>query len=206
MAVVLIRHAEDRAAAAGRFGNEGLSASGVKQARRLGRALAKAEFSLCLVSPLERAMETAEIAFEGRELPLRVVPELAEGSLGDLDGLSVADAAKRYPEDFALGTSVVARIAAVGRTAPGGESRQSFLARARASAQIVSGELEERESDIVLIAHGGLLNYLLQVALGVPIRDAVPFGFDHCGGVRLLRWTEGKGFGPFPMLRFAAFD
>jgi hypothetical protein len=55
-----------------------------------------------------------------------------------------------------------------------------------------------------VISHGGLLNYLLQRLLTMPVRDEVPFGFDHCGGLRIRSYSEEPGFGPFPMLRFFA--
>ena len=57
---------------------------------------------------------------------------------------------------------------------------------------------------MLVVAHGGLLNYLLQILLRMPIRDEVPFGFEHCGVVRLLHYREEPGFGPFPMVRFGA--
>jgi probable phosphoglycerate mutase len=202
LAVYLVRHAQDRAAAAARFADEGLSPAGEAQARALAQSLAKTDFSACLSSPLRRAVETARVVLEGRNLPLRLEPLLAEGALGALDGLSQREAAERFPDDFRLGSTVVARIAAAGRTAPAGETRAGFLERAEAAAQLVLGESERKNSNLLVISHGGLLNYLLQIAVGVPVRDEVPFGFDHCGVLRLHQWREGVGFGPFPMLRF----
>ena len=87
------------------------------------------------------------------------------------------------------------------RTAPGGESRAEFLRRAEDAAALVERELEREGDHVVVVSHGGLLNYLLQRVLRLPPRDDVPFGFEHCGVARLLRYTE-RAFGPFPMLRF----
>jgi broad specificity phosphatase PhoE len=133
---------------------------------------------------------------------LRLEPLLAEGASGELDGLSYREGAERFPDDFRLGSTVIARVASTGRTAPGGESRDAFVGRAKAAARLLLNELKEGDPSLLVISHGGLLNYLLQVLMGVPVRDEVPFGFDHCGVVRLLHWQEGTGFGPFPMLRF----
>ena len=81
MAVLLVRHAEDRAAAERRFGDEGLTAEGIGQARALARSFAGVSLRGCWVSPLARARQTAEIVLEGRELPVEISPSLAEGWL-----------------------------------------------------------------------------------------------------------------------------
>ena len=200
--IYLVRHAEARTTGADRFADTGLTATGLSQARKLAEALHEVEFAACLSSPLRRSRETAELLVEGRDIPLRVDPSLAEGLPGELTGLSESEARARYPDDFRLGTTVVARIASMGRTAPGGETRVAFLERAEAAAQSVQRELEACDSRVLVVTHGGLANYLLQLLLRMPARDEVPFGFDHCGLVRLLYYREAPGFGPFPMLRF----
>jgi probable phosphoglycerate mutase len=201
VAVYLVRHAEDLAHREGRLGDEDLSSEGRRQARALGARLSKVELRACLVSPLRRAGETARLVLEGREVPLEVDPNLAEGALGELEGLDRDDAGRRYPEDFRLGQGVVERIAATGRTAPGGESRDAFLARARAASQRVEQELAS-QGNVLVIAHGGLLNYLLQILLQIPLRDQVPFGFEHSGLVALRRAGTASAYGPFVSLRF----
>ncbi|MBW2279571.1 MAG: histidine phosphatase family protein [Deltaproteobacteria bacterium] len=203
MAVYLVRHAEDRAAAELRFGDQGLTERGVEQARDLAAGFAGVSLRGCLVSPLVRAAETAEILLEGRDLAVEISPSLAEGETGELTGLSFADAARRYPRDFERGHSVVARLAASGRTAPGGESRDAFVARAAQVRKRLERELQSEGDSLLVVSHGGLLNYALQQLLGMPVRDEVPFGFDHCGVLRLVNYREPPGFGSFPMLRFA---
>ncbi len=200
--VYLVRHAAAHVADTDRWKDSGLTSAGVGQARALARALRALDFDACLSSPLRRAVETARLLLEGRDTPLRLDGDLAEGHPGDLVGLTEAEAVARYPDDFHLGLSVVARISAMGRTAPGGETRQDFLARARAAAETVLAKPEPGGSRMLVVAHGGLLNYLVQILLRVPLRDEVPFGFDHCGVARLLHYREGSGFGPFPMIRF----
>jgi broad specificity phosphatase PhoE len=201
MAVLLVRHAEDRAAAERRFGDEGLTPRGVEQARALARSFAAVSLRGCRVSPLARARETARIVLEGRELPVEISPNLAEGAVGDLAGLSYEEGAQRYPRDFQRGRTVVARLAAMGRTAPGGETREVFLERAAEVARGLADEIEAPGDPLMLVSHGGLLNYALQVLMGLRIRDEVPFGFDHCGVLRIVGHREEPDFA-FPMLRF----
>jgi broad specificity phosphatase PhoE len=202
MAVLLVRHAEDRAAAERRFGDEGLTATGLDQARSLARSFAGVSLRGCWVSPLARARETAEIVLDGRPVPVEITPNLAEGATGDLGGLSFDEAAQRYPRDFQRGRTVVARVAAAGRTAPGGESREAFVARAADIAARLAREVEVAGDPLLVVSHGGLLNYALQILFGLEVRDSVPFGFDHCGAVRVVGYREEPDMGPFPMLRF----
>jgi probable phosphoglycerate mutase len=200
--VLLVRHAEDRAAAGARFGDEGLSERGREQARALGAALAAVPLAQALCSPLLRARETAELALAGRGLPLRVEACLAEGSVGALAGLPVDEARARYPQYFRLGRSVVARLAASGRTAPGGETREEFLERVDRAGRLVSEALERDAGAVVVFSHGGLLNHLLQNLIGVPPRDVISFRFPHCAVAKLVRHGEPPGFGPFTSLGF----
>lgn len=204
MAVYLVRHAEDLGAAEARLADLGLSERGRVQAARTAEALAGLPLDRCVSSPLERALETARLLVAGRSIPFAVEPVLAEGSLGRLAGLSREQAERAFPQDFRLGSTLVARLAASGRTAPGGESREQFLDRVEAARELVAQALTREHENLLVVSHGGLLNYLLQRLLGVPVRDEVPFGFDHCGVLRVIGYREAGGFGPFPMLRVAA--
>jgi len=203
VAIYLVRHGEDLAAANERFGNEGLSSKGQEQARSAGKQLASVEFSRCLVSPLERARETASLIIGERLISQQVEAVLAEGSAGELAGVSIAEARERYPRYFQRGDGLLARIASSGMTAPGGESRDEFLARAAEASELIRKSLDQDEN-LLVVAHGGLLNYGLQHMLGIPPRDDVPFGFDNCGVVRLLSWTGCSGLGVSPRLRFSS--
>ena len=82
MEIYLVRHAEDRARAAERYGDEGLSERGREQACKLGRALSDVPFHLCYCSTLRRARETAEVALQGRDVPIEFRADFAEGSVG----------------------------------------------------------------------------------------------------------------------------
>ncbi len=185
----------------GRFGDQGLNAAGRAQAVALRDRLGTLRFERLWSSPLRRARETAEILGAGLGLEPRVHACLAEGDHGELAGLDPRAARARWPGDFSRGHSVVARLAASGRTAPGGETREAFLARASEACGLVRAALGESGLTLV-VSHGGLLNYALQMLAGMPTRDEVPFGFDHCGVVRVLAYGESPAFGPFPMLRF----
>lgn len=203
MDIYLVRHGEQRASVEGRLGNEGLTPRGAEQARSLAGALRGVPFSRAECSPLLRARETAQHLLADRAVPLTVEEDLAEGALGDLEGLAIEEARRRHPRDFSLGISVIARLAATGRTAPGGEPRGQFLERARRVSARWRRALAEQGDPLLVVSHGGLLNYALQDLFGVPSRDETVFGFVFCGVARLIALSEKPGFGPFPSVIFS---
>jgi broad specificity phosphatase PhoE len=204
MEVFLVRHGAVEHDAARLRGDPPLSELGRGQARALAERLRDTHFDRCLVSPLVRAQETAQLLTFGRAIPLETHACLAEGSYGALDGMERGSELARYPEHFRLGRTVIPRLAATGETAPGGESRSGFLARAQASHALVAAALADPTARVLVVSHGGLLAYLIQLLLGHEPRDQVTIGFDFCGVARVLSYREEPAFGPFAMLHFAA--
>jgi len=198
-----VRHAEPQSAVDRVLADTALSERGREQARSLAVELAPLRFRGVLSSPMARARETAELLADGLRLAVEFEPLLLEGALGALQGLPLDAARARFPEHFRVGSSVMARLAASGETAPGGESRADFRARACAAAERLRAELaRDGVEPLLVVGHGGLFNAALQLLLGLPPSDLVPFGFDHCGVLRVLRYLEEPAFGPFAMLRF----
>jgi broad specificity phosphatase PhoE len=202
MEILLVRHGAIEEFEPRSYGDHGLSEAGRAQADALGERLRETAFDVCLVSPLRRARETAERIVRGRTIPLRTHACLAEGALGLLDGVDHAEAARRWPEDFRLGRTVLARLSATDRTAPGGESRAEFVARAREAHALVRSPLFHPSERALVVSHGGLLAYLVQLLLGQEPRADATIGFEFCGVARVTAYREEPAFGPFAMLRF----
>ena len=133
MLVVLARHAHSELNVAQRVNGDPsvpvhLTDDGREQARELGLQVAHFPFDLCLRTRFGRTLETAELALEGREVPIEVEPLLDDIDIGELEGKtideyhawkhvhvradpfpggeSLDDAARRYAEAF---RNVVAR-------------------------------------------------------------------------------------------------
>ena len=204
MELLLVRHGATEELHARCYGDHGLSEEGRAQAAALALSLRERQFDVCLVSPLRRARETAEILVRGRAIPVREHDCLAEGALGRLDGVDHAEALRRWPDDFRLGRTVLARLSASGFTAPGGESRAAFLARALEAQALCRAPLFDESARALVVSHGGLLAYLVQLLLGREPRDDATIGFDFCGVARVISYREDPSFGPFAMLRFAS--
>src|SRR3954454_13005663 len=76
--------------------DRGLSEQGIEEAERLAGQLAALPLDLVAVSPFPRALQTANIALAGREVPHLVDDDLGDVRIGDLEGSSL-DAYRAAP-------------------------------------------------------------------------------------------------------------
>jgi probable phosphoglycerate mutase len=133
-----------------------LTDAGRAQARALGEAVSDEPIDLVAVTEFERVRETAELALEGRAIPMLVVPELNDPRYGEFEGGSL----DRYRE-WAWGMGPL--------DAPeGGEHRGDIAARyARGMRKL----LDRPEETILLVAHSLPLAYLRDAAAGTAPRS-----------------------------------
>lgn len=122
-------------------------------------------------SPLRRALETAEFLFP-HHTP-RVLPELAEISFGDWEGLPWLDIEQRWPD-----LSAAKLHDWTGITPPGGEPWSAFEQRAAAAWQII----RQSAGPCAVVAHSGVNAVLMQLATGAP---ALSFRQDYCEVITL---------------------
>jgi len=101
--LLLARHGQTVWNAGRRFqggSDVGLSDLGRAQAEALGRAVRGYRVAAAYVSPLKRALETAEIALAGTGIPLVPLPELRELSLGEWEGFTVGEIRARDGDPY----------------------------------------------------------------------------------------------------------
>jgi broad specificity phosphatase PhoE len=156
--LIVARHAfgysNDGALASSAVPGEGLTDRGREQARQLGRQLAPEPIDLGVATRLRRTQETVELALEGRNVPVAIVPELDEIHFGRYDG-GLLDAYREWawretPLEPAPG---------------GGESRSAAASR---YARGLRGLLARGEETVLLVGHALMLRYLLDAAAGLP--------------------------------------
>jgi probable phosphoglycerate mutase len=161
--VLLVRHGESvvtvRQVVGGLGTCEGLSALGVRQAEALRERLTQEQIPVDMLwsSTLPRALETAQIlapALGGTAVSTDA--ELVEQWHGDAEGLSFAEARRRY-EFFDM-------RAEPDRTfAPGGESLRDFHHRvASALARLVHAHVDQT---VLVVCHGGVIDVAFRVFL-----------------------------------------
>ena len=161
----------------------GLTERGREQARALGEQTAGFGWDACVVTRFGRTRETAEVALEGRDVPLLEEPLLDDIDVGALEGRTINDyrAWKREHE----------RSDAF----PDGESLDDAARRyARAFRRLL--KLPHRR--VLVVCHEIPVRYAVNAAAGsdeldAPVHDivnAVPYLFDEAGLERAAAGIE----------------
>lgn len=144
-----------------------LSERGRQLAREIGARRRGDDVAAVFVSDLARAVETAEIAFGGSDVPIYRDPRLRECNYGTLNGMSVArlaaERARRIDEPF-----------------PEGESYRQVVERTRPFLHDLAAGWDGQT--VVVIAHSANKWALDHLLCGIPLEDLV----DAPSG-----WREG---------------
>jgi broad specificity phosphatase PhoE len=152
--------------------DRGLSERGIEEARRLGGQIEAIELDVLIVSPFPRAVQTANIALEGRDVPHEVDEELGDIRIGELDGLTLADY-RAHPAH-----------ADRRQRFPGGESLNEAALRYASAFERI---LRRDEPVTLVVCHEIPVRYAVNAAAGSdtldgPLHDvanAAPYLFDE---------------------------
>jgi len=150
----LIRHGETEWSLSGQHTGRTdlpLTAAGVREAKELGRYLAKRPFALVLTSPLQRAHETCKLAGYGGAA--QIEPDLSEWNYGAYEGRTSAQIQESVP-GWTIWTSPV----------PQGETIQQVAVR---TSRVIERAVKAG-GHVALFAHGHLLRILTACWLGLP--------------------------------------
>lgn len=179
----LLRHGETAWNRTGRLqGSRDLPLNevGRRQVSALAELFRSRSISAAFSSPLRRARETAERVLAGRDVPLRILPELAEMRCGAWEGLDAAERERRYPQIVKAWRENPWHAAI-----PGAEPlEQVYLRVGRALGAILQ---ESIGRSVVLSGHGFLNRVILLSLLGRP-RDAFWELKQPNASCHVLRW------------------
>jgi 2,3-bisphosphoglycerate-dependent phosphoglycerate mutase len=152
--------------------DRGLSEQGIEEAERLAGQLAGLPVDLVAVSPFHRALQTANIALAGREVPHLLDEELGDVRIGELEGKSLdayraapahSNRKERFPGGESLDEAALRYASAFGR----------LLARAEPATLVVCHEIPVRYLANAAGGSGALNGPLKFVA------NATPYLFDE---------------------------
>jgi probable phosphoglycerate mutase len=138
--------------------NIDLNQNGLKQAQSAAEILKRYPMRCVAVSPLLRALRTAELVAQHHGLKPVIVDELAEWDIGRWDRMPF----ETVKDEF-LGTG----------EPQGGETRQQFKQRIRVAIE----KCRPLESPLLIVAHGAVW-LTLQEILGIPptkVDNGIPF-------------------------------
>ena len=152
--------------------DRGLSEQGIEEAERLAGELAALPIDLAAVSPFPRAIQTANIALDGRDVTHLVDEDLGDVRIGELEGDSL-DAYREAPAH----ADRKARF-------PGGESLDEAALRYAAACERLLGR---DEPVTFVVCHEIPVRYLANAAAGSDelngplhyVANATPYLFDE---------------------------
>jgi broad specificity phosphatase PhoE len=164
--LLLARHGQSVANAVRRFQgiqDVPLSDLGRRQAAALGAALRRRRLAHIYASPLERARRTAESVVAELGVPLTLVDDLRELSLGEWEGCTVEEIRARPGDPYACWVRDP-----VQHLPPGGEPLEAVQERAlRALTAIAAAHPDGDE--VLIVSHGGVISACLAHWLGLPL-------------------------------------
>jgi probable phosphoglycerate mutase len=149
-----------------------LTEKGREEARLLGKQLAHIRLDLCLCTRFSRTRETAQIALDGRDVPIEVEPLLDDIDVGDLEGMRLEDY-RAWKREHTRNDPF-----------PGGESLDAAALR---YAQAFRKLLDRPETSALVVSHEIPLRYAINAADGSDdldgpahqLANATPYLFDE---------------------------
>ena len=187
--IIAVRHGETAWNVAARIQGQqdvGLNETGRWQARRVGEALAGEQITAVYSSDLGRAQETAQSIAEVTGIP--VVPEegLRERSFGIFEGKTFDEIHETWPDHAHNWRRRIPEW----EPPEGGESLLQL--RERVTRTMHSLAARHPGEQIVVVAHGGVLDALYRVATGQEVNSPRTWELPN-GAINRLLWTP-EGF------------
>jgi probable phosphoglycerate mutase len=158
-----------------------LNDTGLWQARQLARALANEPVAAIYTSDLQRARATAQAVADATSAPLTPERDLRERSFGALEGRTFAEVEIDLPELALRWRKRDPHFAP-----EGGESLT--LLRERIAHTVHRLAARHPGEQVVLVAHGGVLDMLYRLATGQEIQAPRTWQLANAAINRLL-WT-----------------
>ena len=175
--LLLARHGQSVSNAIRRFQGAqdvALSPLGMRQAEALGQAVSRRAIAHVYVSPFERARHTAEIALAGLGLPLTVVDDLRELSLGEWEGCTVEEIRTRPGDPYARWVRDPVQC-----PPPGGEPLADVQARVLRAVERITAA-HPNGDDVLIVSHGGVISALLAHCFGLPLSSIWRIAVANC--------------------------
>jgi broad specificity phosphatase PhoE len=161
--ITLVRHGQSTGNAANCYTGQtdvALSQLGLQQAELTARVLAREPFSAIYASDLQRARVTAEAIARLHNLPVNTMEMLREIDLGEFQGHSFDEVAKKFPREFAALARKDLDVAI-----PGGESHRQVRDRViKAFTAIIN---QHQQGNILFVVHGGVIFHINHYIFGI---------------------------------------
>ncbi|MGB4582698.1 MAG: histidine phosphatase family protein [Rhodoferax sp.] len=179
-----------------------LNAKGLWQAEQVARVLAGEPIEAVYTSDLLRAWHTARAIAQSTEAPLVARQDLRERCFGSFEGKTHAELEAQWPE-----ASLRWRKREPDWAPPGGESLLAL--RQRINRTVAALAQQHLGGQIVLVAHGGVMDVLYRLATGQDLQAPRTWQLGNAAINRLLWTADGLtlvGWGDTGHLEEATLD
>ena len=187
--IIAVRHGETAWNADARIQGQrdiGLNETGRWQAQRVGQALAEEPITAVYSSDLERAQATAQSISEVKGVPVIPHEGLRERSFGMFEGKTFDEIHQTWPEHAHNWRKRIPEW----QPPEGGESLIQLRERVTRTVQELAAKHPGEQ--IVVVAHGGVLDALYRVATGQEVNSPRTWELPN-GAINRLLWTP-QGF------------
>ena len=154
---------------------------GIQQSRLLQRLLDQKDIQTVYCSDLERSVQTAKIIAENKSMNINQVQDLKEIAMGEWEGRSFAEIARRYPDHFQARASDAAYY-----KTPGGESYAECGQRVLKAFRAI---LTKTTGNVLIVGHAGTNRVLLCHVLGLPLSNLLRMGQNY-GCLNIIQCTS----------------
>lgn len=190
MRLYIVRHGETDWNKARRIQgqvNIPLNEFGKHLADETGKGLSDIPFAICISSPLERAVETAQIILRGRDVPIVTDERIQEMSFGIWEGGCCSREGWDLPQEFYKFFDDPEHYQAP----EGGEDFYSVRNRLSEFLSELYGKEELKDKNILISTHGATLCGILNIVKGQPVSQYWGKGVHKNCAVTEVEVTEG---------------
>ncbi len=132
-----------------------LNEKGVKQAIETREKLKNIEYDILICSPMNRAIQTAQIINEGRNVPIIIDERLRERKLGEMEGNPITEKCEKEIWSYDLNTKIV-----------NGEDLYEFETRVLKFIEEIKTKYKDKS--VLVVAHGGVAKIVKAYLYGKP--------------------------------------
>jgi alpha-ribazole phosphatase len=161
-----------------------LNEKGREQAEAITQRLASQEIQAIYASDLSRAWDTAVTIAANHKIEISPEPRLREASFGQWEGSTYAEILTLDPAAIKAWREDIANF-----SPPGGEILNQIAERVNAVYQEIIAN--HADQNILLVAHGGSLQILICLLIGLPVENFWQFNLDHCSLSKIFVYDEG---------------
>jgi len=158
-----------------------LNESGRAMAENAAKECEGVHFDVCFSSPLNRALETAQIVLANRGVPIITDDRLMEMSFGVLEGAEDSSKIPNSPIYYFFNSPEKYVI-----PAENGESFKELFNRTGEFLKDKVYPLLEQEKDVLIVGHGAMNSSIICQIRNLPIEEFWSAGLENCKLIRLL--------------------